>query len=384
MILHLVQDGIFIDMAYDMFEKASQNNNSFIVITNKKELKYIKTTPVVKITPSYLLSKKFINKLEKYEFVVLHVLDDYKKQLIINSMRNNTNIKFVWIGWGGDYYKYIKDNLLLENTDYLNKSINANKKKSIKNSLAKFKRYIINQLLLKDIDQTSQIFDRIDYFAPVLHDEYLLFLNRIQDFYPIYLDWNYGTLEDNFVKDKTITITGNNILLGNSMNSTSNHIDTIDFLKNLDLKNRKVITPLSYGGDIKYAQEVIRYGKKNLPDSFEPLTDFMNIDEYNKLISTCSVVIMNHLRQQALGNIISMLYFGAKVFLNKINPVYSFLINAGAIVYSMEELNSTTINSLLTKEEHEKNKKVLEAYWAKKVMIKKTKQLIKTVNEFKK
>lgn len=32
-----------------------------------------------------------------------------------------------------------------------------------------------------------------------------------------------------------------------------------------------------------------------------------------------------------------MMYFGAKVFLNKENPVYEFFKNNDAIVFSMEE-----------------------------------------------
>ena len=90
---------------------------------------------------------------------------------------------------------------------------------------------------------------------------------------------------------------------------------------------------------------------------------------------------MNHLRQQAVGNIVTMMYFGAKIFLNKENPVYDFFINIGAVIFSMEELNYENINLRLTKEEIEINKIILKKYWSRDIMVEKTKKLIELLNK---
>jgi hypothetical protein len=89
---------------------------------------------------------------------------------------------------------------------------------------------------------------------------------------------------------------------------------------------------------------------------------------------------MNHLRQQALGNITVMMFYGAKIFLNKKNPAYTFYKNLGAVIFSIDELNNESLNIGLTTQEIEKNRKILLDNFNKDTMLKKTKQLIKIVN----
>lgn len=373
MILHIVPDDKFIDMAYNIFEKASPNNNEFMVVTKQKEFKYIKTTPITKISALTIISKSFAKSLVKYEFVVLHWLDSTKILLISNSPKN---VKFIWIGWGGDYYLYLNKPLMLEKTKKIKNNI-------LKNTVTlsfkqKIKNYIKDKFLFKNIET---IFNRINYFAPVLYEDFLLVKKQFKNFKPRYLDWNYGTLEDDLIKED-LTISGKNILLGNSATFENNHIEAIDLLSKLNLENRKVICPLSYG-EKEYGNKIIEYGKSKLNSKFEALVDFMPIEQYNRTISSCSVVVMNHLRQQALGNIVIMMYFGAKIFLNKENPIYEFFKNNGAVVFSMEELSNENINKDLTKYEKDVNREALKKYWSRDVILDKTKKLIETMRSVK-
>ena len=169
-------------------------------------------------------------------------------------------------------------------------------------------------------------------------------------------------------------------MLGNSASYENNHIEALDLVADLDLSDRKVICPLSYGLD-NYAKEIINYAEKKLGDKFDPLINFIKIEEYNQIISTCSIVIMNHLRQQAVGNIVIMMFFGAKVFLNKENPTYDFFKNNGAVIFSMDELTDENINIELTEEQKNTNKEVLKKYWTRDVMLDKTRKLIQTIRD---
>lgn len=324
MILHIVPDDKFIDMAYNMFEKASPNNNEFMVVTNKEKFNYIKTTPITKVSRKKVLSKSFTQNLSKYEFVVLHTLNDISKRVILNS---SDDVKFVWLGWGFDYYCYLDKKLLLDKTIILKEKLFQKNEFVGKGILRKIKNFIKYNTIYKDVNNTEKVMNKINYFVPVLYEDYLLVQKEFKNFYPKYLDWNYGTLEEDLIK-QDLNISGKNILLGNSASFENNHVEAIDLLSKLDLNARKIICPLSYGNK-KYGQEVTNYAKYKFNDKFEPLIDFMPIEDYNKIISSCSVVVMNHLRQQAVGNIVIMLYFGAKVFLNKENPVYEFFINNG-------------------------------------------------------
>lgn len=145
-----------------------------------------------------------------------------------------------------------------------------------------------------------------------------------------------------------------NILLGNSSTPTNNHIEAIDRLAELDLKDRKVIVPLNYG-DLKYREIVLRYGQDKLGDRFKPLIDFIPFAEYCRLISSCDVVIMNHLRQQALGNIFLALESGAKVFLNP-TSVFHCLKRFGMHVERFDEINSDSLHTRLTSEKMSSNR----------------------------
>jgi len=104
------------------------------------------------------------------------------------------------------------------------------------------------------------------------------------------------------------------------------------------------------------------------------------VDEYIEIISTCSIVVMNHLRQQAVSNIVIMLYLGAKVFLDNQNPVYGFLKDQDAYIYRIEEL-SCEMNNLLTTEQVDKNRQILRSIWSRDVILEKTSDLLEKLQQ---
>jgi dTDP-N-acetylfucosamine:lipid II N-acetylfucosaminyltransferase len=65
-------------------------------------------------------------------------------------------------------------------------------------------------------------------------------------------------------------------------------------------------------------------------DTFLPLT------EYNKIIRSCGIVIMNHHRQQAVGNILASILLGSKVYLSEKNTILQYLRGIGIFVFSIE------------------------------------------------
>jgi len=371
MVLHLALDEKFIDMAYNTFENVNPNNNKFIIVTSDKhEFTYIKKTPITKITKNKFFGKKFLDDLVKYELIIIHWLDSQKMKFILKCPKN---IKILWIGWGGDYYSYMGKELLFAKTKEL-----CFKNKDNTSMEKKIKSFIKRYLLFNKTPNMKNILERVDYFSPVLKVEYeCLRKNFNMLSFPQYIDWNYGTLEDDLIIDD-LTINGNNILLGNSATCENNHIEAIDILKNMDLKDRKIISPLSYG-DNKYRDYIVTYGNLKLVKNFYPLENFMKINEYNKVISTCSIVIMNHLRQQALGNITIMMYFGAKVYLNIENPIYNFFKEQGAIIFSLKDLNDISINIELSDFEKNINREIIQKNWSRNMIDKKTKNILNII-----
>jgi dTDP-N-acetylfucosamine:lipid II N-acetylfucosaminyltransferase len=128
------------------------------------------------------------------------------------------------------------------------------------------------------------------------------------------------------------------VLVGNSGSESNNHIDALDqlaFLKHLDLK---LVCPLSYSGNADYINSVIKRGREIFGDKFEPLMSMLGTDEYLDLLSGIDIAVMNHERQQGLGNILPLMYFGKKVFMRSSTTTYSFLKELGCAVFDIESV----------------------------------------------
>jgi hypothetical protein len=173
---------------------------------------------------------------------------------------------------------------------------------------------------------------------------------------------------------------GDNLLLGNSACENNNHIEMIDLLSEIDLDGRQVICPLNYGSKI-YADIVIEYAAQKLGSRFVPILDFLPFDKYMNLISNCSTVLMNHRRQQALGNIDSMLAKGAKVFLREENPAYECYSSKGITIFKIQDIEKML--SFLFKElepqDIHKNKQIIKQFRGMEIKYVMTRNLIDTV-----
>jgi hypothetical protein len=376
MILHIVADDKFIDMAFRIFEEVHPCQNEFLIITKNKRFKYIKNTPVVSIEPRSIFRNSFLKSLKKYDMVILHILDDIKMLMLT---RVSKDIKFVWIGWGYDYYDLIykkKCNLYLPLTLKLYSQNKGAEHLSLRNRI-KSTIFIIYYCL----KGKNNIINRINYFSPVLYEDYELIRKSIPNFHPNYISWNYGTLEDDVIPGyEKIEVSANNILVGNSSTYENNHFDAFDQLSRIKLHQRKVIVPLSYG-EMKYRDIIAEIGRKYWGDSCVPIVKYLPIKDYIRLIGSCSVVVMNHVRQQALGNIAIMMYLGAAVFLRKQNPIYDFFKKEGAYIYAFEDLinDHELINIRLANSEIEINREVLRKHWGRAAIHTKTRNLIRTV-----
>jgi dTDP-N-acetylfucosamine:lipid II N-acetylfucosaminyltransferase len=372
MILHIIPDEKFIDMAYRAFEKASPNNNKYVIVGEKRDYVYLKNTPAIFVSRKYFLSKNYAERLIKYDFVVLHYLSELKMKLVLNAPRG---IKFVWIGWGGDAYQYLHIPLLLDKTNKLFDS---------HNTLHNSKRMIvalkhIAKILLRKYVNIDKVFKKISYYAPVLEEEYDLMKSSFPNFNPKYLGWNYGTIEEDLVDELDGGLIGENILLGNSSTYENNHVEAFAQLDNILVRDRKIIVPLVYG-DEKYRKSIIEMGHRSFGQNFKPLVEYIPRRDYNVIVRSCSVLIMNHTRQQAVGNIITGMYYGSKIFLRKENVVYKYFMKKGARVYSMEELNENNIYSSLTADEIEINRNILKDRWSMEVSHQRTLTLINELN----
>jgi len=364
-ILHLSCDEKFIDMGINVFELAYPSCNKLVLIKSDNDVKH------VTFNKRKIISKKSLSSASKkssfwfdVDVVVLHSLFTF-------DLHIPENIRVVWLGFGYDYYDLISENgdelLSSRNIAFLDKV--AIKQVGLKSQLKKLLKAVSFYEELKN-RKRRKIIEKIDIFCPVLVAEYHA-INWPSNKRPKLMDWNYGTMEDNWAKDGITTLKGNNVLLGNSATKTCNHIDGIDLINQLKSFNDKLIIPLSYG-DKRYKELLKEYLKINFEGDVQLLEDFMVFDEYKKIISTCSLAVMPHKRQQGLGNILMLLNLGAKVFLDKDNQLYKYLKEEGFIVYKLEEITLSNFQSRLNKEKVEINRKLLYKIWGRQSIVEKT------------
>ncbi|RTE65232.1 4-alpha-L-fucosyltransferase (Fuc4NAc transferase) [Amphritea opalescens] len=375
-ILHLATDDKFIDHAYFVFEKVYPGQNDVWIISKSANLKFVKIKPKRKIVVK--LFQKKTPKVSKsyyqnFDLVVFHSFGDSLYPEIFNIPKGTPT---VWLGWGYDYYDLIckPENLLLEET----------KKLRIKNHKLKVRAVasMMLQFMFKVTGVSKSRYEaihKITLFSPVLPEEYELVRNsRNWNSFPESARWNYGTMEDHLIKGfEGEQVDGDAILIGNSASFTCNHKETLDFLHSKGISNRYLIAPLSYG-DKNYGEKISSIGNELFGKKFKPLTEFMPVKDYVATIRKCGYVIMNHKRQQAVGNIVIMLYLGARVFLREENPTYLFLKEQGVLLSSVQELEKdfSLLEKPLSVEEKETNKRLVSEYWGRDNAIRQTKNLI--------
>jgi hypothetical protein len=129
---------------------------------------------------------------------------------------------------------------------------------------------------------------------------------------------------------------GPDILLGNSATASNNHADALALLAGR-LDGGRLLVPLSYG-DAAYGARVAALGEAQFGEGFDALCQWMSLAEYHQRISRCGFVVMNHRRQQAVGNIGAALYKGATVYLRPENPLFDFYTGLGVTVRSLQAL----------------------------------------------
>lgn len=182
-------------------------------------------------------------------------------------------------------------------------------------------------------------FNRFDLCVAKFREEYELCRRALRLERPRFFENAITSLDFLVSPADRMPLTGRDILLGNSASATNNHADALFLLKKIGIPpESRILCPLSYGS-AAYAHRICHLGAKLFGDRFTPIRDFLPLTEYNALISKCSTVVMNHDRQQAFGNILTALYRGATVYMNK-TPLYDGLNRLGFPVQALSSLRS--------------------------------------------
>lgn len=245
--------------------------------------------------------------------------------------------KCYWVMWGGDLYQY------------------REKKHNFKEKLFELRRkYIIKNLggLITQIEGDYKLAEKW-YGAKGKH--YYSFM------YPSNLYKEYDLSKVNKPNDVLV------IQLGNSADPSNSHIEILEKLSVFKNQSMEIICPLSYG-NIQYANNVIERGKELFGEKFTPLTEFMAFEEYLKILAKIDVAIFNHNRQQAVGNITTLLGLGKKVYIRKDITTWVFCEDHGLKVYSLEK-EFEKIFEPISRELRDNNIKMTKKHFSKEKLV---------------
>jgi hypothetical protein len=382
-IIHIAFDSIFLDYAINQFELVAPDQSNYLVDTPYTDckLKFIKNVNKISLINFAKPEnrKLLLTELKTENILIFHCINVNMVEIINSAPKN---IKIVWLVWGGEFYSLpLFNNKLYQ--PYTSKILNQFYKTSLRSKI--YKRiprihYLLHKLKngnTHPVVRKIHAMNRINYAGIFIKQDYDL-LKSIYNFNLKWLWFSYFNIDDT-VRDLSIIPNNEkeNILVGNSANPSNNHIDIFNLLKPLNLGTRKVICPLSYGNNINgYAEKVIEEGEKYFGNNFIPLNKFIELDKYNEILNSCNIVIMNHNRQQAVGNIITAILQGSKIFLNEENTVYKYLKEIGVIVFSIQRdlpfIDFSSLNENVIRE----NKTVLIKYLSKETVLEKTRELI--------
>ncbi|WP_296386908.1 TDP-N-acetylfucosamine:lipid II N-acetylfucosaminyltransferase [Winogradskyella sp.] len=365
MVLHFVTDEKVTDQIIENFSKVDKS--CFFLVF---ELSHCETYKYITSSSDRLIKFQILNddindiiKKHNVTTILTHAFHlEYAKAIL----KISKSLKIAWYTWGFDVYGLPKIKPLTYaplTNKYL---LQTTPKLRIGRVILKYgvlrKLYF---LFTKEEDRYSMIYralKRVDYFVTYLEEDYKYFSNQYSNSFN-YINCPFSTIDQYLAGNNDLHIANNavNILIGNSNSEESNHLDALEhiFKQKEGYDDLSIYVPLSYGGNINYRECIIKEGEELFGDSFVPLLEFMNRKDYIEVLRSCSVGVFYHYRQQAMGNIIAMLYLGSRVYLSKKNPAYAFFVDNNISVFDLDKDYSTYKNSKLNEKQILHNRTML-------------------------
>ena len=344
-ILHVFKDEKFFDPTSEHYDSLENVRNLYYLYTpdNQYKFKYIKyKEKVILIFDPKEYHRLFSSK--EIDVILFHSL---RPQFIMLFRYIDKQKIVIWWSWGGDLYnKIFKELSPLVHVD-LYKPLTE---QYIKHEYRKKRTGGIIPLLLKIKHWYYQrkAIGRIDYFIPCLPIEHKLLCKQQPRFRAKLFPNPYRIRDFPFVSHQK----PGNILVGNSLTYSNNHLDIFKVIRNISIKEgRKFVIPVNYGwGDAfgNNPENLIGISGMN-PESVIWLKEYLDRETYFKLFSKMTHAVFGVLRQQALGNIRKCLREGIKVYLYRDSIVAEELRREGYVFYTIEDdLNEESLNECLS------------------------------------
>ena len=327
-VLHIATDQKFLIPFIKIMRKHYNiNDHKFFLITKKKD--HMHHDYVIFINKRTQVLKIFF-ELNKNKMIVLHGL--FSNELATVLFFQPWVLKrCYWVMHGGDFY-------FPEKQSWVKKQIIKN----ISNLITYLKG---------DFEYVKNL-----YGAKGKYHECFMYPSNL------YKEHNLDTKDYNTL----------NIQVGNSADPSNNQIEILEKIKKYKNKNIKIFAPLSYGGDQSYVDTVISKGKEIFGEKFIPILKFMKSEEYLIFLGSIDIAIFGHKRQQAMGNIITLLGLGKKIYIRTSITSWQFFKDIDVKLFDYNQLNLNRMDKIIKKDNSDK----IKSYFSEEHYLKQLQSLL--------
>ena len=154
------------------------------------------------------------------------------------------------------------------------------------------------------------------------------------------------------------------IMVGNSSDPTNNHLEIFEKLLPYKEEDIEIVVPLSYPNPDN-ARRVAEAGESMFGAKFKALTAYLSLEAYVELLSGVDIAIFNHNRQQAFGNMVTLLGLGKKVYVPKRSTLMGTLEEYGIKVYDTDTIDLTPIDD----ETREHNIRMIKENFSEQALV---------------
>jgi dTDP-N-acetylfucosamine:lipid II N-acetylfucosaminyltransferase len=329
--LHIVPDNVFINKFYENLQELDiLRNNRIVVRSNQSALKFVShDLPFARLYSSAF--NALTEKTQDYDKVFIHQFTPLLYRWVATHNFKELN----WMVWGADLYSL----------------------SSVKTVLYEdltFNRYVKEYFSIRDFFYRAKVWAFHDWYrneAYMKVSNLLTWMTAEYDFAKHHLpslgarhqfffyenQLPYHALDKVMAESPGFTNHDRpTYILGNSAAPELNHLDAVAWMAREGVRANLMI-PVSYG-----SHRYIRFLKNNLSfykgGEIQFVERRMDIEAYLRFLYQADGLIMNNIRPQGYGNILMMMYFGKKVFLNEKNLSIPELNKRNLIWYPLREM----------------------------------------------
>jgi hypothetical protein len=358
--LHITNDvyGVYASEIAKRIQRSAVNN----VLINFSAAAQQKDEAITYISYSTAAFEKYLKGVQSLDKLVFHAYH-YNSYLFLNIVKRKfPNVKVYWVLWSSElycqpplpenYYAPFSKKFIRERRSFTDRL----KELKITGPLILHFSYLTG-LKKNHRKRLKKSYSKIHFFCSLLPSDFFYFREKTGNTKAIHLPFAYLSVQAIMPGLNRFNLKGNKIMVGHSASPAGNHFEILERLYEIN-PQLPVFLPLAYGVE-SYGDVIEAEAEKRFPNA-EILRKKLEKPAYYEKLTEVGWSIINVKVQQALGNIVALIWMGVKVFLDEESSTYKDFKNWGIHVYSIQKkLTREELSVKLTPAQISDNKRII-------------------------